>query len=88
MRKKLHDEIKKYLKDYPKELREEKALTQNMMSEHLLMDERSYKYLEHGESGFSLETFLLLLWEIGERKFDIIDDLMTIIKNTKSKPDN
>lgn len=84
MRKNLKEQIKQYLKEYPKEMRKEHHMTQNEMSEHLCMDVRAYSDLEHGKNTFSLVSFMLLLWELGERKFDVIEDLMYIISKSKN----
>ncbi len=84
MRNKLKDQIKQYLKDYPKEMRKEQQITQNAMSERLCMDVRAYSDLEHGKNTFSLVSFVLLLWELGERKFDVIEDIMYIISKNKN----
>ncbi len=84
MRKKLYNLVKQYLKDYPKEIRKEKQITQDKMSEQLCMDVRAYQYLEHGKSSFGLLSFLLMLWELGDRKFDVIEDLMYIISKSKN----
>lgn len=85
MRKKLNNQIKDYLHDYLEETREERQITRAEMSEHLCMDVRTYAYHRKGEYNFSLVSFLLLLWELGERKFDVIDDLMYIISKAKDE---
>lgn len=84
MRKKLHEKIKNYLNEYLEETRKERNITREEMSEHLCMDIRSYSYLKQGKYNFSLVTFLLLLWELGDRKFDVIEDLMYIISKNKN----
>ena len=84
MRKKLKDQIKNYLHEYLEETRQEQKLTRDEMSEHLCMDVRTYAYLKQGKYAFSLVTFLLFLWELGDRKFDVIEDLMYIISKEKN----
>ena len=83
MRSTLKKEFKEYLEDYPEEIRKSKGLTQQQMSEHLCMDVRSYVDLEHKKSAFSLVSFALLLSELDDEKYYLIDDLMTIVKNVK-----
>ncbi len=85
MRNKLHTQIKNYLQEYLEETRKERKITQAEMSEHLCMDVRTYSYLKNGQYAFSLVSFLLLLWELGERKFDVIDDIMYIISKAKDE---
>ena len=84
MRKKLHDQIKSYLHEYLEETQQEQNITREEMSERLCMDVRTYAYLKQGKYNFSLVTFLLFLWELGDRKFDVIEDLMYIISKDKN----
>ena len=85
MREKLKKEITDYLQSYVKEIRLEKKLTQEEMAERMCMATRNYVELEHCKSSLSLVTFSLLLNELDETRYDVVEDIISIIKNMKSE---
>ncbi len=61
MRQTVHMVIKSYLREQISITRFNNGWTKRKMSEELSMDERSYSYIEKGESACSAVTFILYL---------------------------
>ena len=56
------------------------GLTQAEMAERLAMDERSYSYIEHGESSCSAVTLVLFLIYVCDDPAKFLEDLRTTIE--------
>lgn len=84
MRRTVHMVIKNYLRKQISITRSNRKWSKRKMSEELAMDERSYSYIEKGESACSAVTFILYLLFVlkEEERADFLHDLREeIVKN-------
>ena len=58
MREEIRKQMQKLMTERIGQFRDEQNLTQEQMSEMLMMSPRSYRDLEHGVTGCSLQTYL------------------------------
>ena len=58
MREEIRRRLQAWMTERIGQFRDEQNLTQEQMSEMLMMSPRSYRDLEHGVTGCSLQTFL------------------------------
>lgn len=79
--------LRDYMANHLLATRKDKQLTQAKFSEDLMIDTRSYIYLEHGKNLCCTLTFIIYLCFYCKDVNRLIDDLRQIILKTQSKND-
>ncbi len=85
MRKELSTRIKRNLNGYLEKIRYDMNITQEQMSELLMMDKRSYAELAHNNALPSFVSFILimsLLDTVEQQK--LLDRLLSVVDSVKS----